>query len=75
MTEQELDVLEKSRELWDEFLKLPVIHPDDQNEFRLHLHAIQNIVMARTAMKAMSYKMNERWGGEPLNTSKNALHK
>ena len=47
MTEQENKVLEKTVELWEEFIKLPIQHPDDQQEFKFNLHQLQNQIMAR----------------------------
>lgn len=46
-------VLDKSRELWDEFMKIPQsqMHPDDTNDFRHHLHALQNIMYAQKYLK------------------------
>jgi hypothetical protein len=43
VTEQELRVIDLTKELWGAFLDLPVQHPDDQNEFRF----IQNMILAR----------------------------
>lgn len=36
--------LELTVELWNEFQTIENKHPDDNNEFRLHIHAIQNIL-------------------------------
>lgn len=46
-------VLDKSGELWDEFMKIPQsqMHPDDTNDFRHHLHALQNIMYAQKYLK------------------------
>lgn len=51
MTKQENKVLKASAELWNQFLKLPVQYKDDQNDFRFHLHALQNIILARKNKK------------------------
>ena len=53
MTDQEIKVLDVSADLWNEFLKLPSMHPDDQNEFRLNLHALQNIIYAREGLRSV----------------------
>jgi hypothetical protein len=53
MTEQEKEILQWTGELWNKFIQLPIMHPDDQNEFRFHLHAIQNIVYAREGVRSV----------------------
>lgn len=47
-------VLDKSRELWDEFMSIPKneLHPDDTNDFRHHLHALQNIMYSQKYLKS-----------------------
>lgn len=47
MTEQELLVAAKLVETWNEFVKLPVEHPDDSAEFRHAIHDLQRQIMAR----------------------------
>jgi hypothetical protein len=37
MTTPELKTISAISEVWNAFLQLPMIHPDDQNEFRFHL--------------------------------------
>lgn len=51
MTNQEKKVLDASVELWNEFCELPKEHPDDENEFRFHVHAIQNMIFARQTIR------------------------
>ena len=51
MEEQEIKVLNNLADAWNEFLKLKIQHPDDEPEFKYHIHAIQNIVMARKAAR------------------------
>ena len=53
MTPQEIKVLDRTKEAWAEFLSLPEEHPDDQNEFRFHIHALQNIILAREGMRKL----------------------
>lgn len=38
---------------WDAFLALPVMHPDDQREFRALIHHAQDKVLARVAMRQL----------------------
>ncbi len=63
--EQEEIVMQKIIETWNEFLKLNVLHPDDTNEFRFHIHAIQNIVIAREYLKNGGFKVRNN-----INTNK-----
>jgi hypothetical protein len=57
MDEAEKRVLDLSGDLWNRFLQLPVQHPDDQNEFRHHLHALQNIILARPAHRGLKNQL------------------
>lgn len=47
MTDQEKIVINKTVELWNEYLKLPVIHNDANDEMRRLIHAIQEKIFAR----------------------------
>lgn len=47
MSDQDQKVLDITSSLWNEFLKLPPAHPDDQIDVKFHIHAIQNIIYAR----------------------------
>lgn len=53
MTDQHDIVLEKSAELWNEYLKINDLdkHPDDNNDVRFHIHAIQNILYTQLYKK------------------------
>jgi hypothetical protein len=54
--DQQHNALDKSRELWDEVMKIPQseMHPDDIHDIRQHLHAIQNILYAQLYLKQKS---------------------
>jgi hypothetical protein len=39
---------------WNAFLTLPSLHPDDTDEFRHGVHALQNIVLSRPALEALN---------------------
>lgn len=54
MTSQEIRVLNLTRDVWNEFLKLPTVHPTDQVEFMHHMHALQNILLAREGMRKLA---------------------
>lgn len=45
--EDEVNVLNLSADLWNEYIKLPKLHEDDLPDFKLHLHALQRIILAR----------------------------
>lgn len=53
MTPQELKVLELTKGTWNAFLELSEMHPDDQNDFRRHVHALQNIILARGGQRIL----------------------
>lgn len=59
ITENELNVMESSAILLDSFLSLPA-HSDDVNEFRFHIHAIQNIILRRSAYRIMNNIEHEK---------------
>lgn len=51
MNEEEKNAITASAELWNAFLKLEKYHPDDVLDVRFHIHAIQNIIMSRVAVR------------------------
>lgn len=51
MNDEEKKVITASAELWNAFLKLEKYHPDDVHDILFHIHAIQNIVMSREAVR------------------------
>lgn len=53
MTPQEIKALDSTKEAWVAFMQLPVMHTDDQNDFRYHIHALQNIILAREGLRKM----------------------
>lgn len=53
LTEQEREVLEVLAGAWDLFLSLPEQHDADDSEFCAAIHAAQNIVLARPAMRSL----------------------
>src|ERR1039458_2403469 len=54
MTKEELSVISQLVIAWNNFLLLPVEHPDEQEEFRRAIHAAQNIVAARSGYRSIS---------------------
>lgn len=53
MEDKQKECLEISTQLWNKFLEIEVTekHPDDNNDFRFHLHAIQNILFTQLYKK------------------------
>ncbi|MCA9367572.1 hypothetical protein KC887_04925 [Candidatus Kaiserbacteria bacterium] len=51
LTEGERAAFELSGDLWNAFIALPVLHTSDTDEFRAHIHALQNIIMSRPVMR------------------------
>lgn len=51
-TDEELEVLAKTSDVANSFNELPSMHPDDLNDFRFHVNALQNIVLARAGQRA-----------------------
>lgn len=47
LTQKENDLLNLTAEVWNNFLMLPVQHPDEVNEFRFLLHQLQKSIMYR----------------------------
>jgi hypothetical protein len=53
MTDLEFKAINATKEVWNAFLLLPVVHPDDQNDFRHHVHALQNIILSREGLRTL----------------------
>lgn len=51
MTPEEIEIMELTKEVWSKFLQLPEQHPADATELNFHIHAIQNIVLARVGLR------------------------
>ena len=59
MTESERYVVAQLAGAWNAFLALPIQHQDDVDEFRRLIHAAQEKVLARPAIR----EMNSERGG------------
>lgn len=53
MTSEERKVLDSLIETWNLFIKLPVEHRDDNDEFRHGLHDLQRIIMVREVRRKL----------------------
>jgi len=52
LTDEEIDIMGLTRELVNGFANLNQSHPADMEEFVTHIHAIQNIILARPATES-----------------------
>jgi hypothetical protein len=60
----EQEVIDITADLWNKVSELPPAHPDDINDLRFHINAIQNILYARVGMRVMGEpKKNDDYGG------------
>jgi hypothetical protein len=59
MTEQEFKVVETLADAWNQFLKLPVQHPDHNDEFRHVIHDAQRMIFARVGSR--EYQKLKGW--------------
>ena len=50
-TMAELLALGLTRDLFNRMVQLPVMHPSDNREVEYHIHAIQNIILARCGQR------------------------
>lgn len=55
MTPQEELVVNLLADSWNEFVKLEQLHPDDINDFRTLIHALQRIVLSRSELKQIIF--------------------
>ncbi len=65
LTENEINALSATANLWASFLILPQICEDDTTEFRHHLHALQNIIFSRPTFEA--FKKSDRYENHNIN--------
>lgn len=53
MTQEEIKVIELTKEAWNAFVKLPKLHQADEQEFCYHIHALQNMILAREGLRKL----------------------
>jgi len=58
LEEKESVVLANTVTLWNSFLECDSLHPDDVNDFRFHIHALQNLILSRPMMRIELLKGN-----------------
>lgn len=56
LTADEQGVAQMIGDAWNAYLLLPVEHPCDKEEFCRAIHACQNIILSRPAVRALSTK-------------------
>ena len=54
LTDQEAKVAQLLGDAWNEFLKLPIEHPLEQQEFCVAIHQAQDKVLARCGRRALN---------------------
>ena len=53
VVDQERNILDLTGDLWNEYVKLPVYHPDDAQEFSVLIHTIQRHILARSGERSL----------------------
>lgn len=51
MTQDEIKIINKTVEVWNDFLKLPEYYPNDKLYMEQHIDAIQAIIMQRQTVR------------------------
>lgn len=51
LSSQEKRVLELTAAVWNEYMKMPEVHPSDRTELQLFIHQIQNLIGMRVARR------------------------
>lgn len=52
LTPEELKLAEDLGDIWNRFIALPSFAEADSHDFCFHIHALQNLIMARSAVRA-----------------------
>lgn len=63
---QELALCDKLADCWNDFLQLEIMHPSERTEFMNAIHSAQNIVMARSAVRAHPDKFYRMLDGSQI---------
>lgn len=58
LTDDESKVMVGLVEAWNAFLALPVEHPDDIDEFRRGIHALQFMLLSRPTRRGLAKSFN-----------------
>lgn len=53
ITTEEKDVLDITVDIFNKFQIMPQLHPDDLTDFKYHVHAIQNLILCRSAYRVL----------------------
>ncbi len=59
---EEIAIVNKLGQAWADFHQLSEMHPSDSADFVFHVHALQNIVMCRSAMRMHSDVFRDKTG-------------
>lgn len=66
MNDEEKAALELTADLWNAFCSLSPEHPSDKGDIAFHIHAIQNILMARPTWRYMQALEGWHTGGNGI---------
>lgn len=62
LTQDEAEALAASGDLWMKIITLPGQHPSDKTEASAHIHALQNMIMARLTARRIGCTISPRPG-------------
>ncbi len=51
--DHEAQILNALADVWNQFLRLPSAHPDENNDFRRGIHDLQRIIMVRPVLRGL----------------------
>lgn len=55
MNPEESEVFDLLVEAWNKFVKLPIQHPIDQQDFQAGIRSLQNLLLARCGVREMGW--------------------
>lgn len=57
MTPEEQEIVEALGDIFNKIVALPEVHPSDVPEAQMHIHALQNIILARPTLETWRKKL------------------
>lgn len=61
LTKEERAAIDALILAWDSFVELPTEHPNDATEFRSHIHALQEKILARPARRWINEEITREY--------------
>lgn len=74
ITEKEYKCIELTKDLFNEFIKLPIEHKADCGDFTYHIHALQNIILSRCGLRELREKEGWTFKNEHGITSEDVIY-